>query len=281
MAFKDEVQELSLRSRQRLEEVLARWANENPNAAKALIADRFLPQPEMAYLARRLPEFPAHYYQSTIDGLEAELKRHCKSWLQLKGGKVIPAYTPKKVGTFVLRDHLRNHLLKNFGSLFPNEAFVNRFLRDLDEKPNPAVRITRLGCADIRIRADHELAWLYWDAEGHFKDMLAMLEATARQRAEKTRAQPMPFVFLIFDISKSFQGVPPASGKGLHRPSWADFALADVNPVKPCPRNRFGITEVPIEASEGKKPIADVATAVGRSAYFRLADLAFCKIQYL
>ena len=277
MAFKDEAQKLSFEKRWLLNDVVARWANKNPDAAKALYKDRFLPQPEMEYLVKRLTEFSGYLKYLKIDVLEAELKRHCRSWLQLKGGKVIPELIPEKVGTFLPESQLRNHLLTQHSSVFFNEAFLDHFFRGLDERKNPAAWITKYRCADVRVRADNELIWYYWDSERYFKDMVAALEAIVRQNADKHGA----YIFLIFNLSKSHEDTPLSSGKGLHRPSWGDLALAQDRPLSSCPKGRFGQMEVNAENPEDTVQSASLAAAVGRSAFLRLSDLEYLKIQHL
>lgn len=275
MAFKDEAQKLNVEKRRLLNDVVARWANRKPDAAKALYDDRFLPQPEMEYLVNRLAEYSGYLKFLKIDALETELKRHCSSWLQLKGGKIIRELIPDRIGTFVPESQLRNHLLKQYGSLFLNEAFLNNFFRELDERKNPAAWIEKYGCADIRIRADHELIWYYWGSERHFEDMPAALEAIARQDAEK----PGAYVFLIFSHSGADQDVYPSSGRGLHRPSWGDYGLNQGQPLRPCRQGRFGL--IPADSGEAGSDSAGVAVAAGRSAFLRLADLEYFKIKHL
>ncbi|MCO6492872.1 MAG: hypothetical protein J5I98_30920 [Phaeodactylibacter sp.] len=275
MAFKDEAQELSFEKRRLLNGVVARWANKNRDAAKALYDDRFLPQPEMEYLANRLAEYSAYLKYQKIDALEAELRRHCGSWLQLKGRKIIQELIPGKVGTFIPESQLRNHLLKQHSSLFLNEAFLNNFFRGLDERKNPAAWIAKYGCADIRIRADHELAWYYWDSEGHFENILAALEAIVQRDAQK----PGAYILLVFSHSGADQDAHPSSGKGLHRPSWGDYGLARDKPLRPCRQGRFGL--IGVGDGEAGSDKASAAAAVGRSAFLRLADLEYFKIKHL
>ncbi|MCB9298866.1 MAG: hypothetical protein H6559_37970 [Lewinellaceae bacterium] len=274
MAFKDEAQKLNSKDRERLEDLLKRWQNKNNNAVKALIADQFLPLPEMKYLARRLVEISEGPKK---DKVEEELNLPSFSWMQLKGGRVSPGSVPGRVGTFIPFVRLHNHLVTHYRSFFPGGAGIGNFIDELEQARHPGRLLTERGKGyeNIRIQPDFALLRFYWSPDEHPVPLEQLLSTLARERGKYLGQRYKKSVLLIFDAISFSHEMYSGTGMGLHRPAWPDGMTKEDFELLPDVQGRFGLARV--ESGAGGMRAAE---AICRSAYLPLSELAFCKVQY-
>lgn len=257
-----------------MEDLLWQWREKGSNAVQALIADRFLPQPEMQYLVRKLVEISEGPKK---DQLEEKLSSSSFSWMQLKGGKVRPGFIPKKVGVFIPFVRLHNHLAEQYPVFFPAGAGISRFIDELEQAQHPGqfLKEKKKGHENIRVKADNELLWFYWnlgDGSGSSEELLSTL---ARERATYLGRRYQKVVLLVFDAISFSHEMHYGTGKGLYRPAWPEGMTKEDFELIPDAQGRFGLAR--------KRPGTGsvlAAEAVGRSAFLPLSELALCKVQH-